>query len=199
MELKPLPNVQSFFSRFPVLDLGDYVMRDMMLSDRKEYFEMMSDPKVHQYLSEEDVPKDEVEAEREIKFWGGLFYRKLTIFWTIADKKTDKLVGCLGFNSWNVPNRRAEISYEIASPFWRQGIASKAVSATLEFGFDKMGLVRMEARTMEQNEGSQAFLKKFHFNHEGTMRNYRIIRGKPEDITLYAITLDEYQHWKNKE
>lgn len=192
--MKPLPNLYNFFRIFPKIDLGDYVMRDMMLSDTQSYYDMMSDERVNRYLSDEDVPTNLKEAESEIKFWSSLFYRKLCIFWGIAEKKSNKLIGSIGFNSWAVQNRRTEISYELHPDYWRQGITSMALKAAIDFAFNKMGVARIEARTMTDNIPSHKILEKFCFQRECIVRNYRVIRGEPTNIVMYSLIPEDVKN-----
>ncbi len=186
------PNLQKFYSKFPIIELGDVKLRDLMLSDRQDYFDMMNDEEVAKFQSDEDVPSTLEEAENEIKFWGGLFYRRQSIFWAIADSKTDQFMGNIGFNSWNITNRRAEISYDLMKPYRRKGIMTKCLTNALIFGFKAMNLYRIEGRTMPGNEPSQKILEKVGFKKEGIQRGYRIIRAQPADIVLYGITRDDY-------
>lgn len=185
-------NLSKFFSRFPVIDLGDIKLRDLMLSDKNEYYTMMADEEVVKYLSDEDIPKSVAEAESEIKFWGGLFYRKHSVFWAIADSKTDKFIGTIGYNSWNVHNKRGEISYDLMRPYWRKGIMTKALNNAIIFGFKNMGLERIEARTMLDNIPSQKILDKIGFKKEGILRKYRVIRDKPTDILMYSLIRSDF-------
>lgn len=190
-------HIQKFFSKFPVIELGDIRLRDLMLSDKEGYFNMMSHPEGAQYLSDEDVPKSIDETESEIKYWGGLFYRKQSIFWAIADASTDKFMGTIGFNNWNFHNRRAEISYDLAHEHWRKGIMTRVLTNVAIFGFKTMDLHRIEARTMEGNEPSQKLLVKTGFKFEGTQRGYRVIKNKPEDIKLYGLIKPDYSTFLN--
>jgi ribosomal-protein-alanine N-acetyltransferase len=191
--MHPLPNLSRFFSKFPVLDLGNIKLRDLMLSDSTRYHEIMSDPEVVKYFSDEDIPNSVEEAVNEVKFWSGLFYRKQSVFWAIVDAKDNNLIGTIGYNSWNIYNRRAEISYDLCQQYWRQGLMTKALSNTISFGFKEMGLMRIEARTMIDNKPSQAILEKLGFKLEGVMRNYRIIRGEPINVVLYTLIPDDAQ------
>ncbi len=184
--------LQKFFSRFPVIELGDIKLRDLMLSDRGGYFKMMSDPEAVQYLSDEDIPKTLEDTDEEIKYWGGLYYRKQSIFWAIADSKTDEFMGTIGFNNWNFHNQRAEVSYDLLSEHWRKGIMTRALRNVMIFGFKNMNLYRVEARTMLDNQPSKGLLEKVGFKQEGIQRGYRIIRGQPTDITLYGLTKKDY-------
>lgn len=185
-------NYHRFFSKFPVIELGEIKLRDLMLSDKERYFKMMSDPEVTKYLSDEDTPSDLEQTEQEIKFWGGLFYRKQSIFWTLAETKTDNFLGTIGFNTWNFNNRRAEISYDLMREYWNQGIMTKALTNAIIFGFKNMNLHRIEARTMLGNIASQKLLEKVGFKREGILRGYRIIRGEPIDVYIYSIIATDF-------
>ena len=185
-------NVYKFFSKFPTIDLGSIRLRDLMLSDKEEYYAMMSDPEVVKYLSDEDIPTSVESAEQEIKFWGGLFYRKQSVFWAVADTASNKFIGTIGYNSWNIHNRRAEISYDLMRDHWRKGIMTKALNNALVFGFKNMDLMRIEARTMLENIPSQKILEKVGFKKEGILRSYRIIRGEPTDVLIYSLVRSDF-------
>ena len=185
-------NLHKFFSRFPNIELGDIKLRDLMLKDKELYFKMMANPLNAQFQSDEDVPKTLEEAEENIKYWGGLFYRKQSIFWTIADSKTDDLMGTIGFNNWNFHNRRAEISYDLDSKYWRKGIMTRVVNNILIFAFNTMNLYRIEARTMQDNIPSHKILEKIGFKREGIQRAYRMINNQPTDIISYSLIKKDY-------
>jgi ribosomal-protein-alanine N-acetyltransferase len=181
-----------FFANFPILDCGLVKLRSLQLSDSEDYFKLLAAPEVNQYLSDEDIPQNILQAADEIRFWAGLFEKKQSIFWAIATPKEDKLIGTIGFNSFNIHNRRAEISYELSHHFWRRGIMSKVLSKILNFAFSEMHINRIEAKTMIDNLPSQKLLDKVGFLKEGTAREYRIIRGIPVDVALYSLLAKDF-------
>ena len=183
-------NYSSFFSKFPVLDLGDLVLRDLLLEDAKCYYEVLSDPNVGQFLSDEDVPNSVDKALEEVKFWGSLFFKKQSVFWAIAERDSNRLIGTIGFNSWNFNSHRAEISYDLASTHWRRGIMTKVLSAVLDFAYYKMCLNRIEAKTMTHNLASAGLLLKTGFQKEGVLKSYRKVRGAFIDVDLYSLILN---------
>jgi ribosomal-protein-alanine N-acetyltransferase len=164
----------------------------MRLNDAQAYYEYLSNSMVNKYLSDEDIPRDVNEALECVKTWGSLFYNKQGIFWTIADAETDRLIGSIGISGWNFLSARAEISYDIAYEYWGQGIATKALTNALRIAFRDMGIYRMEAKTMLDNDVSQHILAKFGFKKEGLLRGYRYIRGKHEDILTYALLKNDF-------
>jgi len=184
--------IRKFFLKFPEIELGEYKLRDLMLKDAYGYLEMMSDPENVKYLSDEDVPTSISDTEQEIKYWGGLFYRKQSIFWSIVDSKTDEFMGTIGFNNWNMYNDRAEISYDLSKKHWRKGIMTKVLNNVLVFGYKEMDLHRIEARTMTNNEPSRKLLEKVGFKMEGIQRGYRLIRDNYEDICIYSALPSDF-------
>lgn len=187
-----LSKLRAFFSAFPTIHLGNIVLRDMRMNDSLAYYEYLNNPMVSQHLSDEDIPTNAQEALNCVKAWGGLFYNKQGIFWTIAETQTDKLIGSIGLSSWNFSNRRAELSYDLAYEHWGKGIITKAISNVLKIAFNDMMLYRIEARTMEGNSASKHILAKFKFQQEGILRGYRIIRDKPENIWMYSLVRPDY-------
>jgi len=112
----PKVNISSFFSHFPVLNLGDITLRAMKLEDAEDYFALMSDPRVNQYESDENVPTTLEEAMTEVRYYGGLFHRRQSVYWVIADSNTEKLIGIIGYNSWSV-----HIAGILAAWYWNKG------------------------------------------------------------------------------
>ncbi len=192
IESEMLPKLREFFKKFPSIHLGNFVLRDMRMSDNVAYYQYLSNPSVGEYLSDEDIPRNEQEALDCVKAWGSLFYKNQGIFWTIADSQTDKLIGSIGLSSWNFLNRRAELSYDLSYEYWGKGITTRAISNVLKVAFNDMMLYRIEARTMEKNVVSQHILNKFKFQKEGILRGYRIIKGQPEDIYMYSLIEPDY-------
>ncbi len=185
-------SLNSFFSKFPTINLGNIQLRDLSLKDAENYYKLFADTKVSEYLSDEDIPKSENEALEDVKFWGSLFYRKQGVFWAIRTDNSDQLIGTIGFNSWNFHNKRGEISYDLMSEYWSQGIMTKVVTNIMLFAFSKMDMYRVEARTMINNERSKMLLKKIGFKEEGILRNYRIINREPKDIALFSLIRSDF-------
>ena len=52
------------------------------------------------------------------------------------------------------------------------------------------GWVRIQATVLEANLASRRVLDKCGFAFEGTLRNLRIVRGRPSDFLLYATVPD---------
>jgi RimJ/RimL family protein N-acetyltransferase len=103
---------------------------------------------------------------------------------TVAERR---LVGTVGFHTISVPNRSAEITYMLHPGHWGRGLATDCARAAVAWGFGVRGWVRIQGTTLEPNVASQRVLLKAGFEYEGRLRNFRIVRGEPQDYLLFAV------------
>lgn len=116
--------------------------------------------------------------------------RTLATF-AIADRETDALRGAVGL-MLAMPHLRAELGYWIGLPFWNRGYCTEAVRAVLAFGFDTLGLHRIEARHLMRNPSSGRVMQKVGMTCEGVNRG-AFLKGETfEDAAIYAILRDEW-------
>lgn len=85
----------------------------------------------------------------------------------------------------------ATLGYWIGAPFARQGYMSEALTALLEFGFEQLGVHRIEAACLPGNEASRKLLLKIGFSEEGYARHYLRINGAWQDHVLFAILRED--------
>ncbi len=81
----------------------------------------------------------------------------------------------------------ASLGYWIGKPYAGQGYMSEAVLCVLDFAFDTLGLHRVEAACVPDNEASRRLLVKCGFTQEGLGRAYLRINGDWRDHLLFAI------------
>ena len=68
--------------------------------------------------------------------------------------------------------RKAELGYWIAPEERGKGYATEAAELGLVHGFDELGLHKIWARTVAENEASQRVLEKLGFRQEGVLREH---------------------------
>ena len=102
-------------------------------------------------------------------------------------------VGTCGFANLEAAHTRAELGYVLSRGYWGRGFASEAVQAMIGFGFENMGLNRIEACCIAENVASTRVMEKAGMTHEGTLRQRELIKGAYRDIKLYAILKSEYR------
>ena len=87
----------------------------------------------------------------------------------------------------DVYRKSAEIGYFIAEPFWNKGIASAAVKIIVQFGFNNLGMMRIQTGVYEYNPASQHVLEKCGFTREGIFKKAIYKEGGLWDEVRYAI------------
>ena len=88
---------------------------------------------------------------------------------------------------------RGEIGYWITREFQGQGLASEAVSAAIDYGFEALGLNRIEAAHFSRNPASGRVMEKCGMRHEGRLRQRHKKWGEYVDCEMYAILRSEWE------
>lgn len=72
------------------------------------------------------------------------------------------------------------------------GYMTEGAALLLEHAFDRMGLHRVFAWAIDDNEASQAVLRRLGFTHEGTYREHVFSRGEYHDAEHYGLLVSEW-------
>lgn len=81
----------------------------------------------------------------------------------------------------------ASLGYWVGAPYARRGYMSEALGCLVPFAFGRLGLHRLDAACLPQNEASRRLLQKLGFHEEGRARSYLRIAGTWQDHVLYAL------------
>ena len=184
--------IQCYQQPLPQLRVNeDYILREQSLNDTDAFFRYYADPNVSKHILA-TIPTNIAQAQEEIQYCRHLFYLKRGMYWTIADAKTNEMIGAIGLYI-NNQHHRAEICYDLAMSHWRKGIMSAAMCTVINHCFQKMEIVRLEAVTIKANIPSIAILEKLGFKHEATLKNYRYFKDRPHTVELFGLTPDDWQ------
>ncbi len=102
------------------------------------------------------------------------------------------LAGILGFVYLDPVNRRAEIGYWLGRAFQGRGIMTRACRRLVEFGFEPLGLHRVEIRVDVDNRKSRAIPERLGFAQEALLRESVQDYGRFRDIVMYALLRQEW-------
>ncbi len=185
------PNVISSPKIFPVIDLGEYILREQQVEDVPDFFNYYSDPQVNRYILA-SIPRDLEEARQELVYWRGVFYSNDGIYFGIAKKSDNQLIGSIGFSGINSYHHRIELSYDLSRHYWQRGIMTDAIKAVLNYAFSKMRVNRIEAYTAADNIPSKNLLLKCGFKLEGTLREHRYHKNGYVDALMFSILKREF-------
>ena len=84
------------------------------------------------------------------------------------------------------------VGYWIGEPYARDGYMTEGLQCVLSHCFSSLGLHRVEAACMPNNDASQALLQRCGFRREGYARKYLKINGAWRDHLLFAVIEQEW-------
>ena len=186
-------NLDVVFGTFPRLETENLVLRELHSGDAESLFATLGDKEVTEFYDDE-VFTDIAQASEQLEAWAVGFKARRGVRWGITQRGNDKIVGTCGYYGVHSRHKRAGIGYELARSFWRQGIMTEALGAIIEFGFKRIGLNRIEAVAMPENEGSVRLLRGMGFSQEGLLREYENWGDKGHvDLMMFSLLSREYR------
>jgi ribosomal-protein-alanine N-acetyltransferase len=133
--------------------------------------------------------------------WIGLharaWERRASATFAIVATDTGKLVGAISLMIKS-EHRRAELGYWIAVECWNRGYATEASHRLIEFGFESLGLHRIEARHLHRNPASGRVMQKLGMEPEGLERDAAIKWERFETLAVYSILEAEWRAARTK-
>lgn len=158
------------FKSFPTFETERLILRETRLADAPDLFINYSDMDVMRQMGGELHTSLE-ETIDMIRRYHGWYSQKVLIRWGIELKGGDgKLLGTLGLQDFDVDADKAELGYELNKQYWGQGIMSEALLCIIRYGFEVLGLQRIEAGTDGINDRSHKLLKRLGFTQEACLR-----------------------------
>jgi ribosomal-protein-alanine N-acetyltransferase len=175
----------------PDLETERLLLRAPSYSDVADIFEYASDPEVALHTLWE--PHQTHEDTRN--FLDFIFDQRRSaraIIWAMVHKTEGRVIGTIGLANCSHQHSRAELGFAIGRRCWNQGYTSEAVAAVLRSAFHELRFNRIEAFCKVENLASARVLEKSGLRFEGILRQRELIKGRFEDLKLYAMLHDEY-------
>lgn len=101
-------------------------------------------------------------------------------------------MGMVGLHPLEQPNVM-EIGLSLHPDFHGNGYGTESAKLMVEHGFNELGLHRIKARAMENNEGSNRIWEKLGFEKEGTLREDMYHEGEYHDTNVYGLLEQEWE------
>lgn len=183
--------IRRSFRTIPVLETKRLILRKILPTDESDMYEYAKDPETSRFLLWE--PHSSRSFTRAHLLYLQNQYQRAAFFdWALVEKESGKMIGTCGFTEIYEKEKRAEVGYVIAPAFHRKGFAPEALSKVMEYGFEALGLLQLDARFMEENLASEKVLLRSGFQPNPKGKETILKRGKKQRILTYSITKDEY-------
>lgn len=140
-----------------------FILREILPSDIEAMFQLDSDSDVHQFLG--NKPVTTVQESLEMIYSIRQQYLDNGIGrWAIIDKKTNEFLGWSGLKFvtelTNNHQNYYDLGYRLIKKYWGKGIATETAIASLQYAFEKLGIVEVFAMSDFRNQNSQKILNK---------------------------------------
>lgn len=183
-----MPKPKRSPTTIPQLSTNRLLLRSLTLDDVPAIYHHFSDPQVVAFFMD---PLESLEGAKEvIQQLQEIFKAGKGMYWAVNLKVTGELVGICGFEKFG-PGDQSEIGFDLAPAWWRKGLMSEALTAVIQYGFEKLGLKSIIAITAPDNRRALRLLTKLRFRYVGQKQDKLKLR-------LTHKVWDEITDWKSE-
>ena len=183
--------VYSIFANMPTLETERFILRRICLDDADDMYEYSQNAEVTKYLTwsphENKAYTFDYLTYLQNRYKTGDFFD-----WAIVCRHSRKMIGTCGFTRFDFPNNGGEIGYVINPKYKGQGIATEVSGRVIKFGFENLGLERIECKFIIENNASLRVMEKNRMTFEGVRRHGMLIKGEYKDIGVCSILREDF-------
>lgn len=184
--------IYRLFTHMPELETERLTLRPLRVSDCEAVYAYSRDPEVTRFLLWSPHPNPEY-TRQYLQYIVGRYRLGDFYDWALVRREDARVIGTCGFTTFHFNSDSGEVGYVLARDCWGQGYAAEALNAVLQYGFDTVGLHRIEARFMSGNPASRRVMEKCRMQYEGMQRGSLKVRGQYRDVGICAILEDEWR------
>ena len=160
--------------------------------DTDAMFRLFSDPEALRYWSFAPwLHRSQAEDNIEQTLKGYADGSTLRLGLVLADDQSGnedgELIGTATLYAFDRRNRRCEIGYMLARPYWGRRYMQEALPALISYGFGTLELHRIEADIHPANIASGRLLESLHFRQEGHLRERWLVNNEISDSIIYGL------------
>jgi ribosomal-protein-alanine N-acetyltransferase len=174
---------------FPTLKTDDFVLRELTEGDLEDISSIWGSPKVTEKMSSGPLSRED--SVQMLYVLRSLWKNDAGIRWGV--EMGGRIIGTCGFHNLNRGAKRGELGYELGYEFWGRGYMAKALRPVLDYGFNIMRFMRIEAFLNVDNDRSDGLLIKLGFVKEGRLRDYAFSPQGLIDQNAYSLLKRDWQ------
>lgn len=179
---------EGIYKGVPALETERLIIRAISMDDVDFLFSHMVDKEVRKFFNK-SWP---VDIDGVKKFIGEAIEKNINdqaAEWVIVLKNENRVIGRIWFGAFYTWCSALNVGYSLDHKYWGQGITGEALRKVIEFGFEDMGLRRIEAWHDTDNIASGKVMLKCGFEFEGTLRE----RSSHGNAEMYSIIKKDYE------
>lgn len=176
------------------------VIREHEEGDESAMFPLLTDPVAMRYLPE-------IRASDSGGVWDNLaralaersrgedrerFFLKVET--RVVGQDSAQYVGEIGFTviASAPEGLLVNLGYFFLPRWWGQGLCSEATRALVDYGFERLGIVKVETGCLAENLGSERVMQKAGFRKEGFFPLHVLHEGRLKDRVEYGLTRTDW-------
>ena len=180
-----IANPYGVFS-IPTLETPRLILRRITMRDANDIFAYSSDVQVAQHVLW-SAQRNIGEAREYCRYMIRRYRADEPSSWGIVEKRTQQMVGTIGYMAYSEENETVEIGYSLARWLWNGGYMTEALARVIDHTFETMRINRIEAQHELTNPASGRVMEKCGMHREGVLRQRLYNKGKFVDVALYSI------------
>jgi ribosomal-protein-serine acetyltransferase len=185
-----IPNIRTFR-----LADGPLLLRPYLAGDADAVFEaaLESIVKVNPWLSWCHPGYTKGESKSWIKTCRKSWTQGTAYEFAIIDGAHGGFLGGCGLNNINAAYKMANLGYWVRSSRTGHGIATGAARIVARFGFQALGLNRIEIIAAVENKASQRVAERAGAKREAVLRNRIILNGQVVDGVMFSFIPQDFE------
>lgn len=170
------------------------ILRPHRLDDLADLVQFHGDPEVVRYIPWPVRDRAATEQALRLKLGQGEL-REPGQWLVLAVERRDSatVIGEVLLKWASALDRQGELGFAFAREHHGHGYAAEAAAAMLRLGFDELGLHRITAVCIEQNEASARLLQRLGFSRQGRLVDSVLFKGEWATQLLFGLTDDEWR------
>ena len=169
--------------------MGSFEIRESCLNDVEELFQAVEESREHvaKWMPWLTPGYGEKEAKQWIEFTIKSREEGTAHEFLIVESSSGEIAGACGLNSVNKLDAFCNLGYWVRKRFLGQGAALQATNLLRDFGFEELGLNRLEIVVAEPNVASRRVAEKSGAVYEGIRQARLRVGEKVYNAHMYAL------------
>ena len=147
--------LQNIFRALPSLETDRLMLRPLTIEDAPAVFFYARDPEVARYTGW-DAARSVEDSQAFVRSVLQRYQEGKPASWAVVHLADRRLIGTCGFSAYSPISGSGFLAYALAREYWGQGLATEAARQAIEFGFTAMGLSRVQAMCIADDNMPQS-------------------------------------------
>jgi [ribosomal protein S5]-alanine N-acetyltransferase len=178
----------------PLIDAARLQLRPLTVTDAGSLHQAYGDAETMRFW---DFPAsvDVAQTAKRIEQSLSVSPERHAAWGVVLKQDPPALVGMVNYHRREPWNRRLEVGYILARPYWRQGLMREAMVPFIDYCIEKLDTHRIEATIEPDNIASLCLAERLGFKRESAlMRDRLLVAGEFRSLFMYALLAPEWRH-----